>query len=155
MKEHLITYGCCSNENDVQFICEIISEELIRSAQVTDEEENLSSDEKYENGECALCEREMSLTFHHLIPRETHKKMMKKDELTKQDLSRGIMICRPCHSAIHKFIDEETMAIEYSTLEKLLEHEMVQKWIPYIAKQKSVSKSEAELYHSGKLGYKT
>jgi uncharacterized Fe-S cluster-containing MiaB family protein len=80
----------------------------------------------------------MPLTFHHLIPKTTHKRMLKRNLFEKKELQRGIDVCRPCHNALHKLIDEFTMAEKYNTLELLLEHEGVQKWIPYAEKQKVV-----------------
>ena len=151
IEEHLYNFGCCEDEKDVEFTCETIIEELAQTKE-EDDENNGEYVPKQEDGECVLCEREMPLTFHHLFPRTTHKKMMKKG-YEKKELCVGIMVCRPCHSAIHRFIDEESMSAQYYSLEKLLEHQKVQDWIPYIAKKKAVSKEEAALYHSGKLRY--
>lgn len=154
LKEHLLNLAVCPDEKDVLFVCQNIIEELAVDVEEEDEDDGYNSDKTYDDGECVLCERVMPLTFHHLIPRTTHKKMMKKYEMTKKELNHGIMVCRPCHSAIHRFIDEESMALEYPTLEKLLEHEKVLSWIPYVRKQKAISKEEAALYHNGILRYK-
>ncbi|KAL0484590.1 hypothetical protein AKO1_011611 [Acrasis kona] len=153
--EHLINFGVCTDEKDVNFVCETLFEELSKEVpEEEDDDEGYNSDRTYDDGECILCERVMPLTFHHLIPRCTHKKVNKHGEFTKKELNRGIMVCRPCHSALHRFIDEDTMANDYNTLDRLLEHENVQSWIPYASKLKEVSKSDASLYHSGKLKYK-
>jgi hypothetical protein len=95
LKEHLITYGCCLNEKDVQYICGIISEELAHTAPEPEKEEDFSPEGKCKNEECVICKRKMPLIFHHLIPRTTHKKMKKKTKLTKQDLNGGqhVVIC--------------------------------------------------------------
>eukprot|EP01126_Amoeba_proteus_P064730 TRINITY_DN9094_c0_g1_i1.p1 TRINITY_DN9094_c0_g1~~TRINITY_DN9094_c0_g1_i1.p1 ORF type:complete len:215 (-),score=34.96 TRINITY_DN9094_c0_g1_i1:300-944(-) len=98
--------------------------------------------EVLEDGSCLICERFMPLTKHHLVPRETHTWYKKHHGMTHVELHTGIMICRPCHSSIHKFIDNKTMAAEYNTLEKLLEHPKVQTWIPYIRKRKTTSKAD-------------
>jgi hypothetical protein len=87
---------------------------------------------------CELCERTMPLIFHHLIPKTTHKKLAKKG-CTLEQLSSGVNICRPCHSAIHKLISHMNMAQQYYTLDKLLGHEGVQKWVAYAAKQRPVA----------------
>lgn len=52
------------------------------------------------------------------------------------------MLCRPCHSAVHKFEDNKTLARDYNTLAKLLAHEKMPKWIAYISKQKASSKAD-------------
>jgi hypothetical protein len=156
--EYLLSYECCSDDKDVLFVCEMILEDLedflANNGENEDDDEGYNSDKDYGDGDCVLCERQMPLTFHHLIPRTTHKKMMRRG-YEKKDLNHGIMVCRPCHNAIHRFINVESMALEYNTLEKLLEHEKVQSWIPYVAKQKAISKQEAALYHGGKLRYKS
>lgn len=87
-------------------------------------------------GGCVMCHRELPLTRHHVIPRTVHSDSKFKKLFTKEEMNTVIMLCRPCHSAIHKFIDEKTMALKFNTLEKLLAHEKVQKWVPYISKQK-------------------
>lgn len=88
-------------------------------------------------GFCELCSRgPMKLTFHHLIPRKTHKKMVKRGFFEKDDLNRGATICRPCHSTIHRLFDHEKLAMELNTVDRLLDEQEVQKWIRYAVKQK-------------------
>lgn len=106
-------------------------------------EEEEDSEEELKNGVCLICEREMPLTFHHLIPKSTHKKMIKQHGYTKLYLNtHGIDICRPCHSQIHRLIPLDDMAMEYNTLEKVLSHSGVQSWIPWIRKQKRTSRND-------------
>jgi len=123
-------------------------------------------DERYEDsGQCRLCQREMPLTFHHLVPKEEHHhyvgkephwlllentKEEKKDLLlhrkkplllTKLDLnSHGIMICRPCHSAVHRAETNATLGRSYCTLEALASHPSVAKFVAYARKQKLTSR---------------
>lgn len=106
------------------------------------EGEDDDNEEEGEPGECPICRREMPLTFHHLIPKSTHRKMLKVGYTKIELCTRGIDICRPCHSHIHKLIPLMDMAEHYNTLESILSHEGVQKWIPYIAKQKLTSRSD-------------
>jgi hypothetical protein len=96
---------------------------------------------------CCMCERTIPLTWHHLIPRETHQKMRKlHPDYTKEFLHQhGIWICRSCHSAVHGFHDNFALASEYFTLERLLECEKVQKWIKYISKKKVRSGHDVRL----------
>ena len=82
------------------------------------------NDEMIECGECLLCERNVKLTRHHLIPRETHKNMLKKGK-TRDLLNKTIPVCRLCHSAIHRFFSNTELACEYNTYEKLMEDERV------------------------------
>lgn len=156
--QELINVGAAQEEQEIVKLCAILYNDLQDAPPEPTEEEvdetGYNSDKDYDDGTCVLCERDMPLTFHHLIPRTTHKKLAKRTMLDKKALNVGIMVCRPCHSAIHRFIDEETMALEYNTLEKLLTHEKVQKWIPYAAKLKVVPKEDAQKYANGILRYK-
>ncbi|KAI9105834.1 hypothetical protein DFS34DRAFT_644639 [Phlyctochytrium arcticum] len=86
-----------------------------------DDEEDDDADD--DEGLCALCTRSMPLTFHHLYPRQTHSLLLKRNLITTAQTQSGIHICRPCHSAIHRMIDNKTLAREYASLEALMGHE--------------------------------
>eukprot|EP00727_Mastigamoeba_balamuthi_P004021 m51a1_g13616 hypothetical protein (224) ;mRNA; f:34-998 len=117
---------------------EEVEEEGDKEAEEAEEEED---GEELGPGECELCEREMPLTKHHLIPREMHARYAKRGH-SKRELNTGISICRPCHSAVHRFWDNKTLASTYSTREALLETEQMAKWIPYIRKQHTTTKED-------------
>mmetsp|Transcript_28653 Transcript_28653/g.44870 ORF Transcript_28653/g.44870 Transcript_28653/m.44870 type:complete len:157 (+) Transcript_28653:464-934(+) len=85
-------------------------------------------------GECQLCRRCVRLTKHHLIPKSTHRMMKKQRGLDSRYLSRTVDICRPCHSAVHRAEDNTSLALKYSTIEALLKHEKIQKWIRFAQK---------------------
>lgn len=89
--------------------------------------------------DCLLCERVMPLTFHHVYPKGTHakvKKMHRKDsDFDPQVLLTGIMICRPCHSQIHRIFDNMEMAEHYNSVEAIRSHAAVQKWVGWASKQ--------------------
>ncbi len=88
---------------------------------------------------CALCSRQRPTTFHHLIPRKCHtNKWFKKNFDTDDMRSRGIDVCRPCHSFIHKQFSEKELGREFNTLEKLLAHETISTYIVWARKQKRV-----------------
>lgn len=87
-------------------------------------------------GNCKLCDREKDLTFHHLIPQINHSKNTFKRLFSKEEMrTRGIDICRDCHSTIHRLIDNKTLGLMYNTLEKLLEHEEIFKFVEWVKKQ--------------------
>lgn len=44
--------------------------------------------------ECEICEREVPLTYHHLIPRSTHKKVLKKGWHPETMLNSVAWLCR-------------------------------------------------------------
>ncbi len=83
---------------------------------------------------CELCGSENDvLNFHHLIPRTLHSnKYFKKNFDHDYLVSHGVLICRHfCHSQIHKFISEKDMGKEYNTLELLLNHPDVKKYVEW------------------------
>lgn len=88
-------------------------------------------------GACALCHRQMPLTWHHLYPRDVHKKFLKRGLMTQQDCVHGIRVCRQCHNTIHRSFDNETLAERLHNLGSLLEQEVIQKWVAYAHKQKA------------------
>lgn len=86
--------------------------------------------------ECELCKRENQiLNFHHFVPRTLHKTKWYKKNFTKEELQKGINICKEdCHKEIHKFISEKDMGKKYNTLEKLLTHPKVKKYVEWLKK---------------------
>ncbi|KAI0820858.1 hypothetical protein BC628DRAFT_1412835 [Trametes gibbosa] len=86
--------------------------------------------------ECEICEREVPLTYHHLIPREVHNKALRKKWHPEAMLNSVAWLCRPCHSAVHGVATNEVLAREYYTIELLLAREDIQKWRKYASKQR-------------------
>ena len=84
-------------------------------------------------GVCPMCERKLPLTFHHLIPRTTHGKYL-REGYSVDELNKGVDLCRPCHSAVHRAEDEKTLGAEWRTLDALLTHPAIIKWIAYARK---------------------
>lgn len=91
--------------------------------------------EGVEEGCCEMCERPVQLTKHHLIPKETHTRMMKRG-VEKEVLNRTINICRACHNAVHNVAANRVLATEYNTLEKLMQVEAIQRFVAWNAKQR-------------------
>ena len=89
---------------------------------------------------CELCEREIELTKHHLIPRKTHKKSYVKKRFTKEECEHNILwVCRDCHSQIHATLTESELAKEYYTKELLLEEPSIKKFVIWVRKHKPKS----------------
>mmetsp|Transcript_136269 Transcript_136269/g.240285 ORF Transcript_136269/g.240285 Transcript_136269/m.240285 type:complete len:428 (+) Transcript_136269:37-1320(+) len=108
---------------------------------------NVSDDDDgqgLKEGTCEMCERQMPLTFHHLIPKDTHPTYLKKrlprgieGEPTRGFLnSYGLMICRKCHNMVHLLASNSTLAIEYNTLQKLMAEPMIYRWVEHAKKQR-------------------
>ena len=89
-----------------------------------------------EDGCCALCERRMPLTGHHLRPRSQHARL-RACGFSQAELSVVLMVCRQCHNAVHDHVDEATLASSYHTAELLLKHEGIFAFVRWAAKQRS------------------
>lgn len=91
---------------------------------------------------CLVCERVMRLTRHHLIPRQTHHSIQKKNKskkeaaeiITKEQCNQTIAICRLCHSTIHRLFTNIELARTYNTLEALLSDERFFKYAQWASK---------------------
>ena len=95
-----------------------------------DEEELLLTNINY----CQLCERDVvRLTRHHLYPREIHNNLRKRG-YEMDDLNKCIIICRMCHSYIHKRFTNVELASSYYTIELLLSDEKIQKFSQWASK---------------------
>ena len=126
----------------------VSSDELVLASDVVDDDDGTYP---LGEGECELCYREMPLTFHHLIPKEVHARyvgkklptLLTKDEPTKEFLSsHGTLVCRPCHSAIHRTASNEELAASYCTLAALQQHPRLQKWAVFAQKQRPFTRAD-------------
>lgn len=86
-------------------------------------------------GVCMVCERHMKLTRHHVFPRETHKKLVKKG-FDNSKLNLTVPICRMCHSTIHRFFTNDELSESYYTVELLLADENFYKYAKWAALQR-------------------
>lgn len=113
-----------------------------------DMEDEVDEDEDdFGEHECQMCERIMPLTFHHLFPKKVHKRIEERKRGDKGEATGipkhmlrtcGIMICRPCHSMLHKTFDHRTLAEEKNTLERICQDPKIVSWISYARKQKEL-----------------
>ena len=95
---------------------------------------------------CELCARNgLKLTEHHLIPKAVHGKGRFRRLYAREEmLSRKLLVCRPCHNAIHRCIpDEKVLAEAYPTREALLANECLAKQVAYWARQRVRGQSGA------------
>ncbi|GAB9466008.1 hypothetical protein Gpo141_00003394 [Globisporangium polare] len=109
----------------------MLMEDVVLDEDRADRESELDT-----SGLCEMCERPMNLTAHHLTPRVTHARYLKQG-YTREFLNTCIMICRQCHSKIHSTEDERTLAREFNTLEKIMAHPEIVRWVSYARKQKA------------------
>ena len=75
---------------------------------------------------CPVCGREMipgkSIDEHHLIP-----KTFKGTET--------VLLHKICHHKLHTVFTEREMQHHYHTIERLLEHEEIQKFVKWVSKK--------------------
>ncbi|MFT7139021.1 MAG: hypothetical protein ACI9B8_001439 [Sulfitobacter sp.] len=89
--------------------------------------------------QCPCCKRGLALTFHHLIPKKMHRRDRFKKHFSKQELNRGVYICRQCHVGIHKAYDQMTLAKYFAEFSFILEDEDLQRHFHWVGKQKVTS----------------
>ena len=82
---------------------------------------------------CQLCARELPLTFHHLIPRTLHSNKWFKRNFSREQMREGAYLCRDCHGAVHRFIDEKQLGKAFNTLELLSQHPQVARFASWVA----------------------
>ncbi|KAI1609352.1 hypothetical protein EDD36DRAFT_67841 [Exophiala viscosa] len=82
---------------------------------------------------CEICERDwVPMTYHHLIPRAVHTRVMKRGWHEEHQLNSVAWLCRACHSFVHRMASNEELAREWYTVEKICEREDVQKWAQWV-----------------------
>jgi hypothetical protein len=79
---------------------------------------------------CQLCGKE-AFDFHHLIPRSLHRKNRFKKKYTKEELSKGLDLCKMCHNVIHDTISERDLGEKHNTKKKLLEHFQIGNYVKW------------------------
>lgn len=85
---------------------------------------------------CELCQRHVSLTFHHLVPKKYHDNRTVRSKFENIDLIHyGSWLCNDCHKQVHRLISLKDLANDFNTLEKLRNHEDIMKFAHWAAKQ--------------------
>ncbi|KAJ6518155.1 hypothetical protein C8R47DRAFT_1172707 [Mycena vitilis] len=86
--------------------------------------------------ECEICEREIPLTYHHLIPRAVHAKATKKKWHPPSMLNSVAWLCRPCHTVVHQVATNEELGQTYYSVDLLLQRDDIRRWGKYASKQR-------------------
>ncbi|KAF2201523.1 hypothetical protein GQ43DRAFT_415606 [Delitschia confertaspora ATCC 74209] len=82
---------------------------------------------------CELCGRDwIPLTYHHLIPRSTHERVLKRGWHNEDMLNSVAWLCRMCHSFVHRVASNEELAKCFYTVELLEEREDVRVWVKWV-----------------------
>jgi hypothetical protein len=82
---------------------------------------------------CEICEREwVPMTYHHLIPKQVHAKVLKRKWHEEHRLNSVAWLCRACHSFVHRMASNEELAREWYTVDLICQREDVQKWAQWV-----------------------
>ena len=87
-------------------------------------------------GVCPFCARRTRLTFHHLIPKKLHRRTRFKKHYSREELNRGIDICRACHDGIHARYDEMRLYQDFREPAALVADTELKKHFDWVARQK-------------------
>lgn len=81
---------------------------------------------------CQLCGIDEVHSEHHLIPRHCHRKKWWKRTFTREQMRQTILLCKMCHNSVHDLIpDEKELGREYYTVEKLISHPAIAKYLAW------------------------
>ncbi|MEO1615530.1 MAG: hypothetical protein AAFV88_06755 [Planctomycetota bacterium] len=97
------------------------------------------ADQRTDTKPCRLCDRvtRRGTTEHHLIPRTCHSNKWFKKNFSREQMRTTISVCHDCHRAIHRFVPrEKELGRDYHTIELLLQHEQIARFVAWIRKQK-------------------
>ncbi|KAL1962479.1 hypothetical protein VTN77DRAFT_9600 [Rasamsonia byssochlamydoides] len=84
---------------------------------------------------CEICDRDwIPLSYHHLIPREVHDKVLKRGWHEEWKLNSVAWLCRACHSFVHRMASNEELAREWYTVDRILQREDVQDWAKWVGR---------------------
>ena len=65
-----------------------------------------------------------------------HRRAHFKKNFSKEELNKGVHLCRLCHRALHKQFDEMALAKNMNTVERIKNDESMKKHFAWVAKQK-------------------
>ncbi|KAJ9666412.1 hypothetical protein H2201_003334 [Coniosporium apollinis] len=84
---------------------------------------------------CEICERDwIPLTYHHLIPKSVHERVLKRGWHDESVLNSVAWLCRACHSFVHGIAGNEELAKDWYTVERLRGREDVQRWARWVGR---------------------
>lgn len=84
---------------------------------------------------CEICGRDwINLTYHHLIPRFVHAKVIKRGWHREDELNNVAWLCAACHRFVHHFASHEDLARQYYTVDLLLGQEEVAAFASWVGR---------------------
>ena len=128
--DSLLTYFYISSSSLPNFISPIFTSYIIA---ITQPPPPLLTTERA--SACEICDRDwIPLTYHHLIPRSTHAKCLKRGWHEEWRLNSVAWLCRACHSFVHELGSNEELARNLYSLKLLMDREDVRKWGAWVGK---------------------
>lgn len=86
----------------------------------------------HKNKSCTFCGVYDNITEHHLIPRTLHRKKWFAKNFSWDQMKETIPVCADCHQNIHTLIpSEKELGRSFNTVEKLLEHPSIKKFLEW------------------------
>ena len=96
------------------------------------------------DGCCELCGRQLKLTFHHLVPKETHGRYLGKGlqpEPTREFLNTyGAELCRFCHSTVHRLAPNAVLAERFNSVACLCAQPELMKFAEFAKRQRGTAR---------------
>lgn len=84
---------------------------------------------------CEICERDwVPMTYHHLIPKAVHAKVLKRGWHDEAQLNSVAWLCRACHSFVHRMASNVELAKEWYSVDRILQRDDVQKFASWVSK---------------------
>lgn len=84
---------------------------------------------------CEICGRDwINLSYHHLIPRFVHAKVVKRGWHRADELQNVAWLCGACHRQVHRFANHEDLARYYYTVERLLAEPEMQRFAAWASR---------------------
>ncbi|TLD23869.1 hypothetical protein PspLS_06478 [Pyricularia sp. CBS 133598] len=85
--------------------------------------------------ECELCGRDwIHLTYHHLIPRMVHEKVLRRGWHREDELQNVAWLCRACHNTVHRFASHEDLARHYYTVDLLMAQDEIAAFAQWVGR---------------------
>ena len=85
--------------------------------------------------QCIFCKRLVTRTSeHHLIPQmkigsRKNRRRLKEGEIE----DKTVTACLPCHGHVHTLFTEKELEIEYNTVEKIMQHPDMAKFVKWVS----------------------
>ncbi|OYP36866.1 hypothetical protein CGZ80_07025 [Rhodopirellula sp. MGV] len=72
-----------------------------------------------------------------MIPRTCHRNKWFKKRYTRERMRQTVSLCHECHNCIHRFVPrEKELGRHFNTLESLLAHEQIGRFVEWVKNQK-------------------